>query len=46
MLHDKEEDTYSLVGIVAAGIGCGGETFPGLYTRVEPYLDWILENSD
>ena len=30
-----------LVGIVAAGEGCGAPGKPGLYTRVSHYIDWI-----
>ena len=30
-----------LVGIVSRGKGCGLKNRPGIYTRVESYLDWI-----
>lgn len=30
-------------GIVSKGIGCGAG-FPGIYTRVSRFMDWILEN--
>lgn len=32
---------WTLVGITSWGIGCGNV---GVYTRVETYADWILEN--
>jgi len=32
-----------LHGIVSWGDECGGVDTPGVYTRVEPYLDWINE---
>ena len=34
--------TYQLTGVVSHGIGCGMQSFPGVYTRVESLVDWIL----
>ncbi|CAG0893362.1 unnamed protein product [Cyprideis torosa] len=34
---------YKLAGIVSLGVGCGDKRYPGIYTNVWPYLDWITE---
>lgn len=39
MCRDRQTGAYSVVGIVSSGKGCG--VYPGLYTEVSRYVDWI-----
>ena len=36
---------YRLVGLTSWGYECGLEDYPGIYTRVSTYLDWISEET-
>jgi secreted trypsin-like serine protease len=38
------EQGYSQVGIVSWGPQCGNPLFPGVYTRVSSFSDWIKQN--
>ena len=37
--------TWKLVGLVSFGAPtCGLKGVPGVYTKIRPYIDWILNN--
>ncbi|KAG1695914.1 Clotting factor B [Nymphon striatum] len=42
MLDDSRQ--WTLQGIISGGFQCARPGFPGIYTRVSAYTDWIVKN--
>lgn len=44
-LEMSRNSRYTQLGIVSFGPKlCGSEGFPGVYTKVTYYMDWILDS--
>ncbi|XP_034256099.1 trypsin-7-like [Thrips palmi] len=45
LVRERDDKRYELIGVVSWGNGCARPGYPGVYTRITRYLDWIRENS-
>jgi len=43
--EDNNTSQVYLVGIVSFGIGCAKDGYPGVYTKVTNYLNWIQQST-
>ncbi|XP_022114790.2 venom protease [Pieris rapae] len=45
LMYQMSSGRWSVIGIVSWGVRCGEPKHPGLYTKVDEYLEWILRNT-
>ncbi len=45
MMSSEIGGVWSVIGITSFGVKCADDRFPGVYTRVDKYLNWIDQNT-
>eukprot|EP00092_Neocalanus_flemingeri_P001272 GFUD01001358.1.p1 GENE.GFUD01001358.1~~GFUD01001358.1.p1 ORF type:complete len:397 (+),score=61.94 GFUD01001358.1:151-1341(+) len=46
LVVEQQDFNWTLVGVVAGGVGCGAKQYPGIYVKVAEHLQWIRDNVD
>jgi secreted trypsin-like serine protease len=41
MIYNSNSDIWDIAGITSYGIGCALPDYPGVYTRVSMFVNWI-----
>ncbi|CAG4966368.1 unnamed protein product [Parnassius apollo] len=45
LMYQMPSGRWTVIGVVSWGIRCGEPKHPGIYTRVDKYLSWIVQNT-